>query len=96
MGEPDVDALLESIPSKLLSEWMAYSQIEPFGWEAQNLLTAHLCCAVVAPHMKKGQTPKLDDWLIKFEPDQQTPEEMSEMLKVFTESRKKRRRTEPK
>jgi hypothetical protein len=31
VGEWDVDGLMRRIPSRLLSEWMAYAQVEPFG-----------------------------------------------------------------
>jgi hypothetical protein len=37
LGEVDVDGMLASMSSRLLSEWMVFAQLEPFGEERADL-----------------------------------------------------------
>lgn len=77
--------MLASMSSRLFSEWMAFAQLEPFGWNAGNILAANVCRAAVAPYIKS----RLEDWLLRFEsPDAQTWQDMKEILKQTTQGPK--------
>lgn len=47
-----------------MKRWEAYSLVEPFGYELENIIQAQLCCAIVAPHSK--ETQKLSNWMFDF------------------------------
>jgi superfamily I DNA/RNA helicase len=68
VGEADVDALLERIPSRLLSEWMAYYSIEPFGEARTNYLLAIL--ASLLANMQRDPKKRREP----FEPQDFLPE----------------------
>lgn len=68
--------LLARISSYDLVVMEAYSTIEPFGFEMLNLMQASICCAVTAPYVKKGSTPKVTDFLFDFSKQPQTQEDM--------------------
>lgn len=69
VGEADVDALLDRIPSHLLSEWMAYYSIEPFGEARADFRNATLLSFLAdALGLKKnGQHFKPIDFMPDFE-----------------------------
>ena len=48
-----MDALLEQIPSNLLSEWMAYESLEPFGYEVDML--GHAITASIIAETSQGK-----------------------------------------
>lgn len=81
--------MLARIPSKLLSEWMAFGRLEPFGFEALNMLAAGICCATIYPHVKK--TPDPETWLLDFDDKpEQTVQEMRQALQEVTQAMKKK------
>ena len=64
-----------------MSDWEAYSQVEPFGFDLLNFIQAQLCCAVVAPHTKSKM--KIEDFLLDFSPAEKkdkTPDEIMAIL----------------
>lgn len=64
--------MLEDIPSRLLTEWIAYSNLEPFGEERADLRSALIACVVANVNVGKGQKPfKIDDFMLKFEEKKQ-------------------------
>lgn len=69
-----VGELCETMTSAEFSEWMAvhkYHQPLPDSWTQTGMIAS----AVVAPHCKRGKTPKPQDFIPR-ERLPQTPEEM--------------------
>jgi len=54
VGEWDVDGMLERMPSPLLSEWMAFASLEPFGFEAGLFGHAITTAMIANVNRKKG------------------------------------------
>ena len=79
-----VSELLCRVNSKELSEWQAYYRIEPFGEKRSDLRFALMTANLMSPHMKKGKSPKLSDFMLDFEPKKQmTNDEIKNVLKGF-------------
>ena len=73
---------VEALPYKELKEWQAYYKIEPFGETRMDLRFALMTANLISPHLKKGQQPKLEDYMVKFKPKRtMTPDEMKDILK---------------
>lgn len=72
--------------SRLLSEWIAYYQMEPFGEERADIRSAIVACTVANVNRGKDQSPyELDNFLPKWEePEEQTVEEMIQIAAMFT------------
>lgn len=69
--------MLRRIPSRLLSEWMAFFQIEPFGEERADLQAGIVAAAVVNSQRAKGSRAISPfDFIPKFDeiPDEPDPE----------------------
>ena len=49
-----------------MAKWEVYSRLEPFGWDAGNILAAGIRYSSQAPYFKKGHNPKLDDFMFDF------------------------------
>ena len=81
-----VAELLERISSRELSEWIAFSQLEPFGAETEFLghaITASTVANVNRPKGHKAYAP--DDFMPKFEgKEPQTVEEMIQIAEMLT------------
>lgn len=70
LGEIDVDGMLERIPSRLLSEWVAFAQLEPFGEERADLRAGIVAAAVVNVQRAKGSAPvRPGDFMPRFDED---------------------------
>ena len=54
LGCPDPDVMMDSMPSKTFSEWIAYYQIEPFGILAEDAEWAHWKAIYANVHRKHG------------------------------------------
>lgn len=77
--------LLERISSRELMEWVAFSQLEPFGAEAGWLGSAIVASTVANAQRKKGAKPyKADDFMPRFEKKEQTVDEMLQLAAMFT------------
>lgn len=89
MGEPNVDAMLRKISSRQLTEWMAFSKLEPFGEERADLRMGILAALIanVNRDPKKQPAPyEPDDFMPNFdgssrEKPQQTAKEIYSMFK---------------
>ena len=56
--------MMREMPREELSEWMVYSQLEPFGSWFNEYRSAMIAAASVAPHRKKGsRTPRPKDFM---------------------------------
>lgn len=78
--------LLVRMSSRELSEWMAFYELEPFGYERQEVVTAQLT-AVVANMMRgSGRPPyKTKDFMPEFGRKAAQPVKMmKEMAKMMT------------
>ena len=81
-----VREMLSRLDSRELSEWMAYSSIEPIGEYRNDLRFAMLTCTVTNLFKgavgHKGKASKLDDFLLKFDPPkQQAANDMKAILR---------------
>lgn len=80
--------MLASIPSRLLSEWMAFAELEPFGDERADLRAGIVASTIVNVNRAQGTPPvKPADFMPKFEeqvepagPDWETLLQKVEML----------------
>ena len=74
-----VTELLERISSRELSEWMAFSQLEPFGADASYLGHAITASTVANVNRAKGQKAySADDFMPRFE--EKKPQSQEEMI----------------
>ena len=64
--------MLKQIPSKLLTEWMAFQSLEPFGYEAE--LHGHAVTASVVANANRDSKKKSDP----FTPNDFLPKEEEE------------------
>lgn len=71
--------MLDRIPSRLLSEWMAFAQLEPFGEERADLRAGIVASTVANVYRAKDERPlSAQDFMPKF--DQPDPAEDWERL----------------
>jgi len=85
--------MLRGMSSQQMAEWMAYARIEPFGDQRADMRAALICCAAVTPYAKKGHLPRLSDWMLSSESEQENddadekamlgPREMMHVLRGF-------------
>ena len=65
---------------------MAYSTIEPLTWEADYLGFAIVAATIANVNRGINQPPyKVEDFMPKFEKQNQDPEQMKQIAAVFTE-----------
>lgn len=79
------DEMLSRMSSAELTEWIAFSNIEPFGVEVDligHAITSSTVANVNRQKGKKAYTP--EDFMPKFEKRQQTVEEMIQFAEMFT------------
>lgn len=62
LGYPHPDHLLRELTSKQLTEWMAYSLLEPFGPKRDDERAGVLASVTIQPHLKKGKKIKPEDF----------------------------------
>jgi hypothetical protein len=81
-----VAELLERVSSREISEWMAFSQLEPFGSQVGFLGHAITAATVANVHRGKGKKAyKPDDFMPQFGPKEpQTVEEMLQIAQTLT------------
>jgi hypothetical protein len=81
-----VAELLGRISSRELTEWMAYSRLEPFGEERQDVRSAIIACTIANCNRGKNQPPyKLADFMPKFKrlipmDDDEIKDELSKLI----------------
>lgn len=88
-----VAELLDRISSAELTEWIAYSTLEPFGAEADYLghaitsaTVANAAEAIVKAQGSKSpmKQHKVSEFMPNFEKQNQTPDEMLQVAEMFT------------
>jgi len=70
LGHYDPDEMMAGAPLGLLFEWQQYSQLRPFGYLRDSLMTANICLQVVqaAGGKKKGGGDfTLADFMLHFD-----------------------------
>ena len=70
---------MSHMSAREFAEWMAYSQIEPWGEERADLRAALICKVLADINTPKGkQRAKLEDFMLRFDREKstQTTEEM--------------------
>lgn len=65
--------MLRHIPSRLLSEWMAFFKLEPFGEERADLRSGIVAAAVVNSQRGKG-SPAISPFAFLPQFDQREPD----------------------
>ena len=70
--------------SRELSEWQAFSIVEPFGEERDDMRSALIACTIAnANRSAKQPAFRIQDFMLKFEPPkQQSVNEMKAALGV--------------
>lgn len=65
-GEWDVDRFLEKIPSEILTKWMAFYSLEPWGFRAKWQHTASILAMIANVNRKKGKRAfRVEDFMPK-------------------------------
>ena len=80
-----VSELLTRVSSHELTEWMAFSTLEPFGVDAENLGHAITASTIANVNRGKNQQPyKVTDFMPKFEKQEQSTDQMIQLAEMFT------------
>ena len=81
-----VAELLKRVSSREISEWMAFSQLEPFGSEAGYIGHAITASTIANVNRKKSQKAfDVNDFMPKFGPkEEQSVEEMIQLAHTIT------------
>jgi hypothetical protein len=97
----DIEAVEESLSSRVFAEWMAYASIEPFGEERADLRSGIIACTIAEPNRDKKKHPEPfspREFMPRFSSDEPpatsapTPDQLSEMvLRMFPKPKKKGR-----
>lgn len=78
--------MLNRISSPELSEWIAFSDIEPFGEVRADIRAAMIATVMANAWRGRNQSPfKITDFMLTFgNRPEQTMDEMKQILKSFT------------
>lgn len=81
-----VSELLERMSSSEISEWMAFSRLEPFGAEAEYVGHAITAATVANVNRRKEQKAfQYTDFIPRFEPEKkQSVDEMVQFAEMVT------------
>jgi hypothetical protein len=86
MGRADVDRMLDEIPSPLLTEWMAYDQLDPIGEERGDYLIAMLCSVIVNSNPYRGKdspVAKAEDFMPFMDQEERKQIKMKRVRDAF-------------
>lgn len=78
--------MLRDIPSKLLIEWMAFYNLEPFGYEADlqgHALTSSVVAEVNRDPKKRSEPFKTQDFMPKNESNEDKPSVFKRLKEYF-------------
>ena len=62
--------MLDSIPARTFSEWIAYYQLEPFGVLAEDAIAAHWKALYANVHRKHGTSAYKPEKFLLFKDEQ--------------------------
>ena len=71
--------MLDSIPARTFSEWIAFYQLEPFGIQAEDAMWAHWKAIYANVHRKRGSTAYKPEKFLLFR------DEMKDASALFEE-----------
>jgi hypothetical protein len=70
--------------SSEFSEWLAFAELEPFGWQAEFMGHAQTAATIANVNRGKDDKPyKVTDFMPK-EPEVQTPSQMLQFARMMT------------
>lgn len=76
---------IENLSNREIEEWMIFYSIDPFGEVRADLRSAMQTAHLISPHLKKGKSVKLSDFMLDFEPKKQmTNEQIKTVLSGLT------------
>jgi hypothetical protein len=76
LGYLHPDDLLEDLTAQQWAEWLEFYALEPWGFPVNDMRHGMLCAAVLAPHMKKGDTAEPRNFMLRPPPEREpTPGE---------------------
>ena len=80
---------METIDAREFAEWGVYLSIEPMGADRAEVLSALQQAAILAPHMGKGKSPKIEDYMIDYwqerKPAKMSDKELAHRLTMFAQ-----------
>lgn len=79
-----VAELLNRISSKELTEWMAFYELEPFGYDAENLGHAITASTIANVNRQKGQKPYTIADFMPHEKQEQSIDQMLQIAQAYT------------
>ena len=91
MGYAHPDVLLRELDSHQIAEWMAYSQLEPFG-DQEAFWRSGMVASTIA-NANKGKNTKAfapEDFMPKLKKPKQSIEEIKEVMMGFVNRRKRK------
>ncbi len=84
LGEHNINRMLGELTSDQLIDWIAYSNLEPFGEERGDLRSAIIASTIANCNRGKGQRAfKVNDFMPKFNEPKKTWQEMKASFKQF-------------
>ena len=81
LGYANVDAMLASMPRRMLTEWLAFFRRNPFGEERADLRAGIIASAVANAFRGKGRAARPADFMPRF--GKKKKQNMAEMRKVW-------------
>jgi hypothetical protein len=77
--------MLDRVPSKLISEWIEYARLEPFGEERADLRSAIVAATMANLWRGKGsKAAKAEDFMPTFDtPQQSEPQDLEDMKRAM-------------
>jgi hypothetical protein len=99
VGEVDVDGMLSRIPSRLLTEWVAYYGLEPFGQERENMHAGLVASAVYNVNRdpkKRRKAFSPADFMLEFDSAgapkaEKSPQEIYGMFRTWAQLHRDKR-----
>lgn len=76
--------MLSEITFETLREWHAYYELEPFGEFRGDIRSAIVARTIAAIHSRRGQEPKLKDFLPFRDPDTREKQSWEEIKREAT------------
>ena len=77
--------MLERMPSREITEWMAFYSVEPFGQDMQYIGHAITAATIANTNRSKGQKAmKPDEFMPKFKQHEQTVDEQIQIAQMIT------------
>lgn len=83
LGCPNVDAMLDAMPARMLSEWVAYYGIEPWCEQRADLRMGIICATMANAWSSKGRRMKPMDFMPRFDVEPQKVQVVADQQAMF-------------